>query len=313
MSKVETVDVSNIVEFEAACTRFGLSGTYFRGQVNDYPKVLPSLFRPGAASDESLADLIGNLYVSCYGILDWQSMREEQQQEFADSFNPIGPIVDLFPYGSKLPEPPLSREDIPFKLSWFNYDIDEFKDRLKESFKRKTSDHSDALLQHYGVPSRGLDVTDDPLVALWFATNAFVSNPDKTAQFSPTDGTNRVVYVFKNPPMTIVNLQLIASAAEIGFEGVPEIPYFGLRGIRQKGLLLLGATREKPDLREYVSAMIHLKPGNWSEGVLKSRGYEYKRLIPPPAEDRFYEALLREQKAVKSQYEKVVRHIIQYV
>ena len=240
-------------------------------------------------------------------------MREEQQQEFADSFQPIGPIVDLFPYGSKLAEWPPFPTERPFKWSWFNNDIDEFKEQLKESFKRNTSDHCDALLQHYGVPSRGLDVTYDPLVALWFATNAFVRNPDDTAQFEPIDSTSRVVYVFENPSMTTLNLQQIASAAETGFEGVPDVPYFGLRGIAQKGLLLLGATYKKPDLRDHVSAVIHLKPGNWGESTLKSRGYEYKKLIPGLDIDKFYAALLREQKTTKSEYEKVVQHIIRYV
>jgi hypothetical protein len=113
--------------------------------------------------------------------------------------------------------------------------------------------------------------------------------------------------------MTIVNLQRIASAKEIGFDGVPEIPFFGLRGVAQKGLLLLGATREKPDLREHVSAVIRLIPGNWCEGALTSQGYEYKKLIPPPDVDRFYAALLKEQRVTGSEYEKVVQQIIQYV
>ena len=148
MPKVETVNVSSIAEYESACTKFGVLGTYFRGQVHDYPRVLPSLFRPGAVADESFADLVGHLYVECYDILDWQSMREEQQQEYEDSFQPIGPIVDIFPHGSKPGEWPPFPKEPPFKSSWFNYDIDEFKDRLKQSFKNNTSDHSDALLQH---------------------------------------------------------------------------------------------------------------------------------------------------------------------
>jgi hypothetical protein len=61
MSKAEAVDVSSIAEYESVCMRFGVRAAYFRGQVNDYPQVLPSLFRPGAISDESFEDLIGNL------------------------------------------------------------------------------------------------------------------------------------------------------------------------------------------------------------------------------------------------------------
>lgn len=311
MSKIETIDVSSIEEYQFACARFG-ANAYFRGQVNDYPQVLPSLFRAGAISDDTFEKLIVGLYLDCYNIADWHLMQEEQRQEFEDSFNPIGPIVNLFPHGMKDDGPAFPTEP-PFKSSWFNYDIDEFKDRLKESFKQNWSNHSDALLQHYGVPSRALDVTDDALVALWFATNAFRRNPDNTAKFEPTDGMNRIVYVFTNPPMTIVNLQRIASATEIGFEGIPEIPFFGLRGVAQKGLLLLGATPEKPDLREHVSAVVQLTPGTWSESVLTSQGYEYKKLIPPPDVDRFYAALLKEQSVAGSEYGKVVRQIIQYV
>lgn len=311
MPKVDRIDVASFGEYQSACAKFGATA-YFRGQVNDYPKILPSLFRPSVNSDDSFGQLIVGLYLDCYNIADWHLMQEEQRQEFEDSFNPIGPIVDLFPHGKKDDGPSFPTEP-PFKSSWFNYDIDEFKDRLKESFQENWSNHADALLQHYGVPSRALDVTDDPLVALWFATNAFQRNPDKTARFEPTDGKDRVIYVFENPPMTIVNLQRIASAKEIGFDGVPEIPFFGLRGVAQKGLLLLGATQEKPDLREHVSAVIHLTPGTWSESVLTSQGYEYKKLIPPPDVDRFYAALLKEQKVAGSEYEKVVRQIIQYV
>jgi hypothetical protein len=100
MSKVDTIDVSNLGEYQSACAKFGATA-YFRGQVNDYPQILPSLFRPGAISDDTFENLIVGLYLDCYNIADWHLMQEEQRQEFEDSFNPIGPIVNLFPHGRK--------------------------------------------------------------------------------------------------------------------------------------------------------------------------------------------------------------------
>jgi hypothetical protein len=310
---IETVEVSSVEQYEDVCTDFARRGkTYFRGQVNDYPQVLPSLFRTGAITDSEFQKLICGLYISCYNIGDWHEIHQKEIERFNENYpDPIPGIFNLSPGGINFNwQFPSER---PFKQSWFNYDLDEFIERVRESFEKDWTKHSDALLQHYGVPSRALDITDDPLVALWFATNAFRRNPDQTATFVPTDGQKRIVYVFRDPKTEVINLQLIASAADFGFKGVEEIPYFGLRGIAQKGLLLLGATKDRPDLREHVSAVICLMPGEWCTGTLASRRYDYRTIIPPPDIDRFYAALLRERATTKSEFKKIAQQVIVYV
>jgi hypothetical protein len=51
-----------------------------------------------------------------------------------------------------------------------------------------------ALLQHYGVPTPALDVTYDPLIALWFATYRFISIKERAGYYAKSDDTG-VVYI----------------------------------------------------------------------------------------------------------------------
>jgi hypothetical protein len=59
--------------------------------------------------------------------------------------------------------------------------------------------------QHYGIDTTGLDVTFDPLMAEFFATNRFVSLPDGRAKYEPTarGGHQGVIYcmVFGAPTL----------------------------------------------------------------------------------------------------------------
>ena len=200
--------------------------------------------------------------------------------------------------------------------SFFNYEPDDALLTLRASFEQHWTHHSDALLQHYGVPSRALDITDDPLSALWFASNSFELRADHTACFTPSVAAAGVVYVIQNPATAdVVNLQLTTLDDDVGYPELDKlvgpIPYYGLRGVAQKGLLLFGATTAAPDLRPAVAATIHLTPGNWSDEVA-ALGFTYPRMIPPPKEDRFYACLLAERANATSPFTPVVRHVIPY-
>lgn len=75
------------------------------------------------------------------------------------------------------------------------------KNRLPNVFKSDmTPINLLALLQHYGIPTRLLDVTTNPLVALYFATLNL-----------ETDGE---VLVFKDQKMSIVNYPIINAIAD---------------------------------------------------------------------------------------------------
>ena len=123
-----------------------------------------------------------------------------------------------------------------------------------------------------------------------------------------------MVYVFQRYDNSqVIDLQVSTRFDEIGFRGVDDVPYFGLRGIAQKGLLLQGATALEPDLRRHVTAQIHLAPGPWIQDALPGLGYDYTRMIPPPSVDRFYRTLLQERATATSEFQTVARQIIEYV
>jgi hypothetical protein len=309
------IEVSSLRQFEDVCAGFSEQGkAYFRGQTVDYPQVLPSLFRPGAPYQPAFEDLICRLYIECYEIDDWRDIRRRQVETFQASFDPphLG-IMNEWGIGT------------PFDLDWMdeianlggpsvgNYRSDDYTRVLSASFEENWGKHSDALLQHYGIPSRALDITDDPFIALWFAANIFKRNLDETATYVPAKHGNGVVYVFANTEIDLISLQAFALARDFEFSEGIKIPYYGLRGIRQKGLLMFGATERSPDLRKHVSAVIRIVGDDWTQGALVSRGCNYPSLIPPPSIDPFYQALLNHRDNADSEYASVAKHIIRYV
>jgi hypothetical protein len=309
----DTIRVSTLAEYDAACARLSAHGrVYFRGQTHDFATISPSLFR-GDASHPAFEELVVGLYIETYGVGNWDEMRKRYLE--ATEPPPPDPVG-----GSWWP-----MKDFSFELpdftpaigqSFFNVVPEDALDRLAWAIQERWRHHSDALLQHYGVPSRALDVTSEPWIALWFATNAFAHRADGTVYFAPEPDGSRVVYVFGAPdPEELVDLGVSVDFASFGYPELDRdggVPYFGLRGISQRGLLLLGATAERPDLRPRTIATIELAPGDWSSDTLTKTGYTYASLIPPPERDRFYSALLHERGSAGSRFRPLVDAVLHY-
>jgi hypothetical protein len=145
--------------------------------------------------------------------------------------------------------------------------------------------HGDALLQHYGIPSRALDVSYNAAVALWFAAHSFRKLTDGTATYVPGGEGQPVVYVFSSSGVEIEDLRKVASHPyDVSGES---IPYYGLRGVLQKGGLLFAATKSEPDLRKYVGAEIRVARGIWKSITEDLHWCNYAGLFPSPDKDQF--------------------------
>jgi hypothetical protein len=308
--------VSSIDEYDDVCRQISASGrTFYRGQMTDYPQVLPSLFRPTAIPTFAFEKMIVELFVSAYGVGDPDEYGEGYDKQFEDSFPEPIRFPNFFPSDAQMGfDIKKAGPGTIFGQPWFNYVPEDALLLLQASLKEHWSDHSDALLQHYGVPSRGLDITTDRFAALWFATNAFTPRTDGTALYVPASGPARVVYAFQDlPSRDIVDLQSVTSFAEVGYPELKDIPNYGQRGINQRGLLLFGASPQFPDLRKLVVASIHILPGDWPDDYLRKGDYTYRNLIPLADADSFYGALLEEKKNPTSRYKDMVKYIVEYV
>jgi len=312
----EEFEVSSIDEYNDVCTQLSGKGqTFYCGQMTDYPQVLPSLFRPKAIPTFPFEKMIVELFVNTYGVGDADEYGAVYDEQSEDSFPEPIRFPNFFPPDAELGfDIKKAGHGKVFGQPWFNSVPEDAILLLQTSLREHWSDHSDALLQHYGVPSRGLDITTDRFVALWFATNAFTAQADGTAVYVPASGSKRVVYAFQDlPPKDIVDLQSVTSFADVGYPEFKDIPNYGQRGINQRGLLLFGATSHFPDLRKLVVASIHVLPGDWPDDFLKNGNYTYGDLIPLPDTDLFYRALMQEKKNPKSKYKNMVKYIVEYI
>jgi FRG domain len=144
-----------------------------------------------------------------------------------------------------------------------------------------------ALAQHYGLPSHGLDVTNDIDAAIWFATNKW--SPGLPASYRtmqpndwPTDPKRwPVVFACQQVTHSVggMALQKCASLSEFDLEA--------LRPRRQSAMFFLGGHSDHQNrLAETVVCAFRLKPAAWPTAAT------FDDFFPRPEHDSAYAALL---------------------
>lgn len=303
---IKAPHAKTVSEYLTICDNIAASGKMlFRGQTFDYPGIVPSLFRlnegevPATAGDDA-----ARLYMECYSISSWELVEAKRQRLLEDSY---GDAPNYFSGSVVMP----GWQGIdPYSDDWppvggfndLNYIREDFVAMLEADFLKEESLrlYQDGFLQHYGVPTRTLDVSYDPIVALWFATHQLVTGDDGSRNYETIRNGTPVVYIFPLAGAEVVDLQKVHCHE---YDPTQErIPYFGLRGVQQKGGLYYGATRESPDLRPHVAYQFSFSEGIWDVNALGSRCYTAEMLFPPPDQDLFYRELLKKVSNPKERY-----------
>lgn len=200
----------------------------FRGQVHDYGSICPSLFRHG-------------------------SLPKDLVQVYDQRGNPIDrytkatllrKFVDWF---------------LSYKLPRWHTEYYGYISYDHRNTKEKRRDFH-ALLQHYGAPTKFLDVTYDLRIALWFASHQQRSLGGRRVIYDVTDTGENTIYVFspgKHAQHIQANTnQIVAVSLERSTEKFAW--YRPQRILNQKAALLQGATRKAPDLTPHILARVRL-------------------------------------------------------
>jgi hypothetical protein len=145
-----------------------------------------------------------------------------------------------------------------------------------------------ALAQHYGLPSHGLDVTEDLAVAAWFATHAYRTGDDGLADYAilrPEDWPS-------NPAdwPVVAMLQPVTSSLSGSLQNCHELDAFGLTALRpqrQKARFFLGGHADHQNrLAEAMVCIVRLAPGDYGSAL------SFEHLFPSPDEDPAYRVML---------------------
>jgi len=155
-----------------------------------------------------------------------------------------------------------------------------------------------SVAQHYGLPTPGLDITDELEVALWFAVKAFDANR-KT--FAPYDWSAMpeeqwpVVYAFSWEPGEYERINAFQ-----------ELAIQPLRVLQQKcSVLWFGAEEQNGAVTRLLFRFV-LQPGFTPHSRLA-----FGDLFPPPSRDEFYARLLDFKSEHVSNAEEL-RSVIEY-
>lgn len=145
-----------------------------------------------------------------------------------------------------------------------------------------------ALAQHYGLPSHGLDVTEDLTVATWFATHAYRAGDDGLADYTrlraedwPSNPTDWPVVAMLQP----VTWSLRGSLQDC--HGLDAFGLAALRPERQKARFFLGGHADHQNrLAEALVCVARLAPGDYSSAL------SFEHLFPSPDDDPAYRVML---------------------
>jgi hypothetical protein len=306
-----------------------LPGAVFRGQTHDFGNLTPSYYRKDWEFDlDALAELASEYYLEIhdrlhkvnYGASVYEGGYERSRGPFPDlswlasGGEDTGPLIPI------RVEMPFNRIILAFKAMTDPQaaeeltDLEAHDDELNwEKFEKeagfmklyKEPSYKLARLQHYGIPTPALDVSFDPYVALWFATHQLIVDRKSRTGFYEKSGHEGVVYVLKPAEHEIADLR----RQHI-------VPLGGLRGHRQEGALLLGASRTEPDLsrcivKKLIVTAKLLKPRIWRlRQRLRARRLNQSFLFPTGSKDSFYGMLLHDK---RGKYAELAKWVIEYV
>jgi hypothetical protein len=280
----------------------------FRGQTAEYPELLPSLYRPGAKVDlEPYRALMETIYDEAYGISeradDLRNLLAREQDERMDAADRFAEQAAI--EGRRLKGDELARHEAETARIWEVMQTPAFPGLDPEAFDPYVN-HPYIfprkflpLLQHYGVPTALLDVSYDPLVALFFARHELRPTDHGRVTFGRTERQG-YLYVMKATDKALVDLRDDAF-----------LPMAGKRGARQKGGLLKGATSRRPDLRRHVEATV-VVPAELDVDTFADPRLSQSYLFPSVAEDPLYRILVRTKHQHVPELEVLLREVPEY-
>ncbi|MGC2639002.1 MAG: FRG domain-containing protein [Acidobacteriaceae bacterium] len=146
-----------------------------------------------------------------------------------------------------------------------------------------------ALAQHYGIPTHGLDVTTNPNVALWFATNLYSRDSEGVAAYKSLDATQWPDSQADWPVIAVC--QMVTNSIEQSLHDCEELREFGFeaqRPNRQSARFFQGGHSDHQNrLAEALVCVLRLAPGVYEANM------SFDDLFPRPEVDPAYAAMLK--------------------
>jgi hypothetical protein len=144
------------------------------------------------------------------------------------------------------------------------------------------------LAQHYGVPTHGIDITNDLDVAVWFATNVYTDKKDGTRTYCPLGANGWGKEPSKWPHLYAI--LPVTHSLRKAVQHVDVLEPFGIEALRpkrQSAAFFMGAHGlHKNRLAEALVCVMRLAPGDWPTRST------YSSLFPNAEEDPTYAWML---------------------